>query len=394
MIGKVAFMNLRKPIRVLHCLDGLGRGGIETWLMNIARAKPAHVYFDFMVRIPGMEYDDAARGLGCEIYSYPPRGKVRQAAELAGLCRRSAALADLLREKKYDIIHAHGEWRLGPTMKDAARMRVPKRIAHSHNANYMAADKTRTESFKTLWHRHIDRTILKYATGLLACSRDAGISLYGAGWERDPRHRTVYCGVPVEPFRAAAAAERAAMRNALGIPADAVVVGHVGNASRAKNQGTVVRVFHEFAQRRKNAHLVMVGLGGKLPEVSRLIGELGLESKVSLLGTRDDVPAVMEHLFDVFLLPSLYEGLPVVGLEAVCAGLFVVCSDRVTGEFTRTFRQRVEAVPLEQSPAYWAERLDEGVSKRISPGEGIALIEENRFSLSASIEDLLCVYEE
>jgi glycosyltransferase involved in cell wall biosynthesis len=381
-------MTQNKPIRVLHSFGSLGKGGIETWLMNILRLQPTELQFDFFLGVLGGAYEAEARSYGCRIHHAPP---IRQ------LGKNLHFLEEVLASHEYDVLHIHGEEFMGDGMKVAARVGVPVRIAHSHNTQLARGKKGFEIRIRSWRHRTLDRSrIIRYATDVLACSNDAGHFLVGCRWDDDPRCKALFCGVPLDQFCDALSRwSRTYFRKAHGIPESAIVVGHAGSMgpTRQKNHPFILEVFAELARRDRRYYLYLAGDGPHRPALEQKVREMGLQPRVMMPGSCDDVPSLMVHGFDVHLLPSLWEGLPVAGLEAAASGLFTVSSDTITTDFTERLAERVKTVPLKASVTEWADEVEKAVPKRISVQEGIALVQKNHFSIRSSLSDLIEVYQ-
>jgi glycosyltransferase involved in cell wall biosynthesis len=382
-------MTLNKPIRVLHSFGSLGRGGIETWLMNILRLHSDEIKFDFILGKLGEAYEEEARGYGCRIHKAPP---IRQ------LSKNLSFLREVLTNNRYDVYHAHGEEFMGDSVKIAAKAGVPVRIAHCHSTKLARGKKGFEMRIRSLRHKTIDRSrILSHATDILACSSDAGRFLMGRHWGIDPRCRTLYCGIPLEHFSIALSKwSRSEFRNAHGIPNDAIMIGHAGSMgpSPVKNHSFIIEIFAELARRDQRYYLYLAGDGPLRPMLEQKVMEMGLQSRILMPGLCDDIPSLMIHGFDIHILPSLQEGLPVVGMEAVASGLFTICSDTITRDFTEPFSQRVLPVSLEVNASIWADRVEEAVQRRISVEEGIAIIEKSPFSIHNSLSNMLNIYKQ
>ena len=380
-------MAINSTIRVLHSFGSLGKGGIETWLMNILRLHPKELQFDFFLNNLGGAYESEAVSYGCRIHHAPPIRRLKKYLSFLG---------KVLIENNYDVLHVHGEEFMGDMMKVAAKSGIAMRIAHCHNTVLARGKqgleiKIRSVRFKTL-----DRyRIQKYATDIAACSTDAGRFLLGANWDKDQRCKPLYCGVPLNYFAAALKNNtRKEFRLSHDIPIDAIVVGHAGSMgpSFQKNHYFIVNIFRELAKRNNRYFLYMAGDGPLRPDIARLVNEYNLQDRVLMPGLCNDVPSLMVHGFDVHLLPSLYEGLPVVGMEAVASGLFTVCSDTITRDFTDFLSKRVITVSLKSDPAEWADRVEEAIKNRISVEEGIAIIEKSPFSIISSMNNMINLY--
>jgi glycosyltransferase involved in cell wall biosynthesis len=385
-----------RPIKVLHYVGKLDPGGIETWLLNLVKLGPEEVRFDFVVEKPGGKYEEEIRGHGCRIYILDYRSHLRKRLEIVGLARRSRSLDRILAENGYDVFHVHGEEFMGDVVKVAAKAGVPARVVQCHAAVLARGKRNPEMTIRSARFRTVDRRrILRHATDICAVSDEAGRFLMGSFWKTDPRCRPLYCGIPLDHFRLAAAAIDAGIfRETHGIPRDGIVVGHAGSMgpSPVKNHSFLLEVFDILSRRDKRYHLYLAGDGPLRPEIERDVKRRRLQERVFMPGVCTDVPALMVGGFDAFLLPSLYEGLPVVGLEAVAAGLYAVCSDSITRDYTDRFRDRVTTVSLGASPSHWADQVEAAAEKKISPVEGIAIIEKSPFAIKESLSRMVDLY--
>lgn len=340
----------QRPLRVLQLVTSLRVGGIQTFLRQV-RERMDHVAV-------AMDFAPYQRVRADEADA------IEQAVEATGarvlVCgqperpwRYAGNLANLLREHgPYDVVHAHLEQRAGLALRVARQCGVPVRIAHAHNdfrSEHSAA--------AWWWRRYLSvmrRWIDREATACLACSDEAGRSLYGPRWGGDARYRVLPYGIGVTPFREPVSAS--AVRRPLGLAEDAVVVGHVGRFDAQKNHGFLLRVFAAVCEQCPDARLLLVGDGPRRERIEREARTLGVRDRVIFAGVRDDVPRLMCGAMDCFVLPSLHEGLPMVGIEAQAAGLASVLSDRITQEI-EIVPELVRPVSLDAPVAVWAEAV-------------------------------------
>ncbi len=386
-----------KQIRVLHSFASLNRGGIETWLMYILRQHPDELHFDFLLDRPGGVYEEEAKSYGCEIFYTSQTGKLQKRLSMVGLGRYPLGLEQVLKENRYDVFHCHTSEFGGDMMKAAFKAGVPVRVVHSHNTVLARGNKGIEMSIRSLRFRTINRyRIRKYATDIVACSSDAGRFLIGEYWDIDSRCMTIFCGISLDRFdEPINKCKRSEFRKTHGIPLDKIVIGHAGSMgpSLQKNHTFLVEIFHELSKRNDRFYLYMAGDGPLRPVIEQMVHDRGLMDRVFMPGLCEDVPSLMIHGFDVHLLPSLFEGLPVVGLEAVASGCYTVCSDTITKDFTEFFSQRVTTVSLQASPSVWADKVEEAVRKRIPAQEGIALVKKSPFSITSSFETVASMYK-
>ncbi len=376
-----------RTIRVLHVFYGLIHGGIEVWLMNLLRRKPNDFQFDFLVTSQG-EFDDEARSLGATIHYVVKKRKI---------FRYLADFRQVLETNHYDVVHVHSDEFTGHMMKIAAQCGVPVRITHSHNTVLARGRKIPFQFLRNVHFKTINRyLLLKYATNVLACSCCAGEFMMGSkAWNSNAKCRTIYCGVPLEKFivhRTEEARER--LCDLYGIPRQHKVIGHVGSLTPQKNQDWMIRIFHEFRQKHDNWSLLIIGDGELRPLLKATIHELGLETSVFLPGVSDDVPNIMANLFDVFFLPSIFEGFGVVIPEAAAAGLCTICSDIIVPEIIECLTtKKIYTLPLIAPHSEWMKAVEAAMVHKTTPQEGFDFVKQTPFSLDNSLKSLLEVYE-
>lgn len=236
------------------------------------------------------------------------------------------------------------------------------------------------------------RLIDRYATGGLAVSRSAAEDLFGANWESDARWRILRLGIDLSPFRESV--DRAKTRAELGIPENAYVIGHVGRFSAEKNHSFLVDIATEVARRKENTWLLLVGDGPLRSRIEKQVATVKMRSRTLFAGTRNDTARLMEAI-DVFVFPSLYEGLPLALVEAQAAGVPCVVSD-VIGPEVDVLPSLVHRVSLRKPASLWADQTiaAQESSQRISRKEALAAAESGPLNIANSIKDLERFYDE
>jgi len=292
----------------------------------------------------------------------------------------------LVREGHYHVVHSHLYSLSGIVLRVARQAGVPVRIAHSHNTS----DGKPSSVPRKLFRAAMRHWIWKYATLGLAASAAAATALFGPDWGSDPRFRVLHCGIDLEPFRQIVT--RAEVRRELGIPTDAPVVGHVGRIMPQKNHAFLLDIAAEVVKRRPEVYFLLVGDGPLRPEMEAKGRGLGIEKNVIFAGTRSDVPRLMLGAMDVFVFPSLWEGLPVSLLEAQTAGLRCVCSDAVPPE-AAVVPDVVRYVRLSAGAGEWAavvlRTLEYG---RLREAGALEVIAKGDFNVQKSCQDLIGLY--
>ena len=326
------------PIRVLNLFTVMDRGGAETMVMNYYRHMDrTKVQFDFLVhREQRGAYDDEIEALGGRIYRMCPIYPQNFARY-----RRDVA-AFFAAHPEYQIIHSHMSELGYFAFRAAAKQGVPVRICHAHNAPHGF-------DLKMVMRTYFKKRMMPYLTHLFMCGAESGRWLYGAKNER--RFLMLNNAIDAAAYRYDAA-KRAAVRRELGL-AEELVVGHVGRFNPQKNHPFLLEIFAALLKREPNAVLLLAGGGDDLPKIRAKAQTLGIPGRVRFLGVRSDVADLMQAM-DVFIFPSLYEGLPVTMVEAQAAGLPCLISDCIPQECV-LIPDLVTPLPLTAAADTWAE---------------------------------------
>jgi len=371
------------PIRVLHIVDSLGVGGIETWLVQILeRMDRRRVAIDILVQRESLGvYEPRARAAGAAILrcSRPHR-----------FFRYARRYRQLLREHgPYDVVHSHVYYWSGVLLALAHREGVSIRVAHSRSAVNLTHSLLHIP--RVIAYQGLRHLVLGHMTHGLAVSAHAGRALFGRAWHDDPRCAVMPSGIDLSPFRHSA--HGLSLRRELGIAEEAPVIGHIGRYLPVKNHRFLIEAFHALHRQSPEAVLALVGQGPLEDAVKAHVREFGLDACVRFFGYRDDVPRLMQGLFDVVALPSQWEGLPRVANEAQAAGLPIVISDHLAPEIDLV-RPLVTRLPLDAGPEAWAKALLERAARPrpLTPGEAFEMMSRSPVNIERNVAELAELY--
>jgi glycosyltransferase involved in cell wall biosynthesis len=378
----------RDSIHILQVIYTINVGGIEKWLVDVLRHIDRDRFcIDFLVHcLYPCSSTEEIRALDSRIILCPhPRKYVSQ----PWLYER--AFKQILHDYgSYDIIHSHTAHFNGYILRLAHQVGIPIRIAHSHH------DTTWSDAQEKLHRRlYISWTkslIHKHATLGLGVSRKAANYMFSSAWEEDSRWQLHYCGIDLTPFQKLV--NSAVVRAELGIPADAFVVGHVGRAVKQKNLPFVIEIAAELIKLQPKMYLLLVGDGEMRLEIEQKVAKLGLSGRVIFTGFRTDIPRLMMGAMDVFLFPSLYEGLGLVLIEAQAAKLPCIISD-VVPEEADVVKPLVKRISLLAPASEWAKSIIDvkNSTSSILQTEALASVEKSDFNIQIGVKKLSDIYE-
>ena len=326
--------------RVLQEVATMDVGGVERLLYDYYNnLDNGEIAFDFVIFDREKEgiLEKSLKEKGCRFYCVP---------RLKGLgLRYIKALWRILRDGHYQVVHAHRGSRSFFVLLLAWAAGVPVRIVHSHVA--FEPDQNLIKHLKTAVFKRLCRI---FATDLFACGDDAARFMWGTS---DPdKVRKMTNAIDTSRFHRALAA-RDKTRGALGIR-DELVLGTVARIDIQKNPMYLLKIAEAVQRSGKNAVLLVVGTGPMEREVKQRAREMGLDGFVRFLGVREDIPELLAAM-DLFLLPSLFEGLPVTLIETQASGLPALVSDRVTREMDKV--GLIRFLPLEEDASCWADAI-------------------------------------
>ena len=325
--------------------NGFG-GGVGSAIMNYYRNMDrTKIQFDFIcdedsTNIPYGEIEK----LGGRVIICPPYQKVFKYQKF---------LINLFKQNKYTIVHSNINALSVFPLRAAKKAGVPIRIAHSHSTA------NKKEWKKTLIKNMLRPFSKKYANVYFACSELAGRWLFGNKTFNEGKVTIINNAIDVEKFIYNEDIRRK-VRNELKekfkseINEDTLVVGHIGRFVKQKNHEFLIDIFNEIYKRKENSVLVLVGQGPLQKKIEEKVNKLGLQDCVLFLGQRDDANELYQAM-DVFVLPSLYEGLGMVLIEAQYAGLNCYCSEVVPKE--AYISKLLTKITLSESSSKWAEKI-------------------------------------
>ena len=340
-----------KQIKILHLLPGVGTGGIPSVVLNHYKNMDKSMFrFDFAVFIPASEErTEEVENMGAKVYTLPRKTE--------GFSVYAKELTKIITEGGYDIVHAHQSYQSYIPLYYAKKCGIKSRIAHAHSTNIDRINIPK-RILKAISHLINPFIVTEY----LACGKKAGDSMFGKR-----KFHLLKNAIKIDNFRFSEEKRNEIRKNMNW--QNKVVIANIGRLSVEKNQSFLVEVFKEVSKLEKNAVLCFCGDGEKYDEIKEKSKELGIEDKVFLLGNRTDVNELI-NAFDCFALPSLFEGIPVTGIEALCNGLPTVMADTITNEFDEY--KKIKFISLDTPKEIWAKEI----LKKASEGHDVSMADK------------------
>lgn len=361
------------PKRILYINGGImAQGGIESFMMNYYRHIDRNkIQIDFVVH--GFEkgyYDDEIKALGGVIYNIPVKSKNYNG--------NIKSLKKIFNSKKYVLIHSHLDAMNTVVLRIAKQCGIPIRIAHSHNTNHLTNNK-----LKIRLNEIARKNIKKYATHLFACSEDAGRWLFGDKAFENGEILIINNAIDLDNYKFDKDI-RLKMRKKLNLETE-TVYGHVGRFDYQKNHEFILEVFKEVVKEKPDSKLLLVGNGHLKEKILNQVNNLKLSDNVILMGTRSDI-ADLVSVMDVFIFPSLFEGLGMVLIEAQANGLNCIASTNLPKEVRQT--ELVTFLSLSLGAKKWADHILNLNVDRKGKENVIKLLTDSGYNINHEVKKL------
>lgn len=329
-----------QPIRVLQIMGIMGSGGVEAVIMNYYRhIDRDKVQFDFVAHKGASEYYvNEIKTLGGKVYEITPytRNPIAFTSEIY----------HIIKEHNYQIVHSNMNALSCFPLFAAYFAGAKVRILHNHTTD------TKAERLRTMIKRILRPFAKMFANQYWACSKLAGQWMYGAAAVQQSKVTIINNAIDLKKF-AFNKEKRSRLRKELGLES-CFVVGHVGRFMKQKNHEFLIKIFAEVAKNNEDAKLLLIGDGPLKGKIEEQVKALGLTDKVIFTGVRTDV-ADLYNVMDVFLFPSLYEGLGMVAVEAQANGLPVVASTEVPLE--AKVSNEMQFIGLDKGIEHWRDAV-------------------------------------
>ncbi|WP_352421137.1 glycosyltransferase family 1 protein [Proteiniphilum sp.] len=361
----------KDPIRVLHVVTIMNLGGIENLLMSIYRnIDRTKIQFDFLVhREEKGIFDDEIISMGGKIHKMTP-------IILSKWIDYYRKLKYFFNTHDYQIVHSHLNANSTIVLGIAKKANIKYRIAHSHIDKSLGS--------KAYLKSILRKGINKVSTKRFACSQQAGKWLYG----QRSKFEILYNSIETNRF-IFDSNKRLEIRKKLSINSNEILLGNIARFTPQKNHTFIIDVFNSYQKINPSSKLLLIGEGELSSLIKEKIYRLGLENKVFLPGALKNVNDYLNAL-DLFLFPSLFEGLGIVAIEAQANGLPILITDTLPKEIDVT--NLVERMNLKENSMEWAKKINFLINKDVIRMDYNKLIKTSNYDIHKNANFLMEYY--
>lgn len=369
--------------KVLIITGTMHIGGIENQLMHLLRnADKEKFQIDFTSTMPEAFYRSEIEALGGKFILIPEMNH----KDPLPYCR---ALSRIMKDGQYDVVHSHELFHSGIVLAIAKMAGVPKRIAHAHNWQDHDGTSRKRGMIRTAYNTVMRWSINACATDRMACSTLAGKFVYGEKALSSKNYHLVFNSVDTTKFL-----DRYDQAETGEFCDEWINVLQVGRVTRVKNQKFLTEVAAELKARGRKIRILCAGNGDEdyVQEIRAAIEAGGLQEYIHLLGVRSDIDVLMRKA-SAFVLPSWYEGMPLVLIEAQASGLPCVVADTFSHEVDFEIG-KIQWLPLDGNAVRWADALEAAIaSGRADKAQVVRVVSRKRFDAKMFAQTLCSVYQ-
>ena len=338
-----------KPIKVLQIIGDVVGGGVETVIMNYYRnIDKTKIQFDFVVHKGALlQYITQVKNYGGKVYEIT--------SYKSNILKYTYEIYKIIKENNYEIVHSNMNSLSGFPLFAAYLAGAKVRILHNHTTDNPA------EGIRTVAKRILRPFARLFANQYWACSKLAAEWMYGKNTVTNGKITIINNAIDLEKFKFNKE-KREKLRKKLGIE-NCFVIGHVGRFVKTKNHEFLIEIFNEVLKQKSNAKLLLIGDGNLKSLIEAKVQNLGIEKAVIFLGVRNDV-ADLYNVMDVFVFPSLYEGLGMAVIEAQVNSLPTIVSIAIPAE--AKISEYIKFISLQQPLKDWLNEVENAKRKELN----------------------------
>ena len=319
-------------------------GGVERYILDLAGELQDEFLFDFLTSEPDLTIAPVLEARGSKIYRIPTLWRP---------LRQYRAMKRIVAENSYSCVHFNISTAMMAAPVIACRhMKIKGILVHSHSSGVDRNSALQRAIYRFL-HSICKPIISRYANSFAACSTEAAKWMFTRAIYRRKQYRIFPNTIDTGRFSYDPIV-RMNVRKRLQID-DRFVVGHIGSFTYTKNHSFLIQIFDELRKQRDNAVLLLVGTGILQDEIKQLVHQKGLDDYVIFAGRQEETSEYYQAM-DVFVLPSVFEGFPIVGVEAQTAGLPCFFSDSITRDVALT--RLAHFLNLSAPPSDWISAMN------------------------------------
>ena len=366
--------------KILHVTGAMNIGGTETMLVNLYRKINKDIQFDFIsYSEEEAYYDKEIIELGGEIIRLKPPNEVGFIGAIKDIKR-------VIKENgPYDVVHTHMMFNCGLAMIAAYLSGVKVRVSHAHTTADEGIGFIR-KVYITLMRNFINL----FSTDFLACSNSAGKYLFGNKITNNKRYKVLPNYIDYDSF--INCNDKTSIRKELGMNNDDIVLCHIGRFINAKNHEFLIKIANEMIKKNDNVKLILVGDGDLKKHIESKVKSLGIEKNVYFTGIRKDIANILNNV-DLFILPSIYEGLGLVLLEAQASSVPCLVSEAIQPEVDLGIGL-VKRLSLSYKVSIWEEEANKLIKKnKFNNIDVDKAVKKKKYDLESILECLLSVYK-